>query len=34
MLTKIVVEAKSRKVLGVHILGPDAGEMAQTLESR
>ena len=31
MLMKIVVEAKSRKVLGVHILGPDAGEMAQVL---
>ena len=31
MLMKIVVEAKTRKVLGVHILGPDAGEMAQVL---
>ncbi|MEM7462046.1 MAG: glutathione-disulfide reductase [Pseudomonadota bacterium] len=31
MTMKIVVDADSSKVLGVHILGPDAGEMAQTL---
>ncbi len=31
MLMKIVCDAESDKVLGVHILGPDAGEMAQTL---
>lgn len=31
MTMKIVVDAKSDRVLGVHILGPDAGEMAQTL---
>ncbi|MGI9401314.1 MAG: glutathione-disulfide reductase [Rhizobiaceae bacterium] len=31
MIMKIVVDAESSKVLGVHILGPDAGEMAQTL---
>lgn len=31
MLMKIVVDAKSDLVVGVHILGPDAGEMAQTL---
>ncbi|KAB2699222.1 glutathione-disulfide reductase [Ochrobactrum sp. Kaboul] len=31
MLMKIVVDAKSRKVLGTHIMGPDAGEMAQLL---
>ncbi len=31
MLMKIIVDAKSDLVLGVHILGPDAGEMAQTL---
>jgi len=29
MLMKLVVEAATQKVLGVHILGPDAGEMAQ-----
>ncbi|WP_099865997.1 glutathione-disulfide reductase [Pararhizobium haloflavum] len=29
MIMKIVVDAKDRKVLGVHILGPEAGEMAQ-----
>lgn len=28
---KLVVESKSRKVLGAHIMGPDAGEMAQLL---
>jgi glutathione reductase (NADPH) len=31
MLMKLVVDAATRKVLGAHILGPDAGEMAQRL---
>lgn len=31
MLMKLVVDGASRKVLGAHILGPDAGEMAQLL---
>lgn len=31
MTMKIVVDAPTDRVLGVHILGPDAGEMAQTL---
>jgi glutathione reductase (NADPH) len=31
MLMKLVVDAGSRRVLGAHILGPDAGEMAQLL---
>ncbi|MHA1523680.1 MAG: glutathione-disulfide reductase [Alphaproteobacteria bacterium] len=31
MLMKIIVEKASDKVLGVHIMGPDAGEMAQLL---
>src|SRR5690606_38256390 len=31
MLMKLVVVATSRRVLGAHILGPDAGEMAQLL---
>ncbi|AQS41484.1 MAG: Glutathione-disulfide reductase [Candidatus Tokpelaia hoelldobleri] len=31
MLTKLVVDGDSRIVLGAHILGPDAGEMAQLL---
>ena len=31
MLTKLVVDAATRRVLGAHILGPDAGEMAQIL---
>jgi glutathione reductase (NADPH) len=31
MMMKIVVDNASDRVLGVHILGPDAGEMAQTL---
>ena len=31
MLTKLVVDAKTRIVVGAHILGPDAGEMAQLL---
>lgn len=31
MLLKIVVDAATRRVLGVHVLGPDAGELAQVL---
>jgi len=31
MTMKIVVDAGTDRVLGVHILGPDAGEMVQTL---
>ncbi len=31
MLMKIVVDADTDKVLGVHIMGPDAGELAQVL---
>ena len=31
MLMKLIVDAKTDKVLGCHILGPDAGEMAQLL---
>ncbi|WOC14887.1 glutathione-disulfide reductase [Pseudochrobactrum sp. MP213Fo] len=31
MLTKLVVDGDSRKVVGAHVLGPDAGEMAQLL---
>ncbi|MGX5803635.1 glutathione-disulfide reductase [Bradyrhizobium sp. Arg314] len=31
MLIKLVVDGSTRKVLGAHILGPDAGEMAQLL---
>jgi glutathione reductase (NADPH) len=31
MLMKLVVDGTTRKVLGAHILGPDAGEMAQLL---
>src|SRR5690606_7330110 len=31
MLMKLVVDAGSRQVVGAHILGPDAGEMAQLL---
>ena len=31
MIMKVVVNAADRKVLGVHILGPDAGELAQAL---
>ncbi|HEY4191909.1 MAG TPA: FAD-dependent oxidoreductase, partial [Mesorhizobium sp.] len=31
MLIKLVVDGASRKVLGAHILGPDAAEMAQVL---
>ncbi|MCX2697197.1 glutathione-disulfide reductase [Ochrobactrum chromiisoli] len=30
-LMKLIVDAKSRKVVGAHIMGPDAGEMAQLL---
>ena len=28
---KLVVDAATRRVLGCHILGPDAGELAQVL---
>lgn len=31
MLMKLVVDAETRRVVGAHILGPDAGEMAQLL---
>lgn len=31
MLMKLVVDADSRVVVGAHVLGPDAGEMAQIL---
>ncbi len=31
MLMKLIVDAKSRRVVGAHIMGPDAGEMAQLL---
>ncbi|EJF88657.1 glutathione-disulfide reductase [Bartonella tamiae] len=31
MLTKLIVDGESRIVIGAHILGPDAGEMAQLL---
>ena len=31
MVMKLVVDGNSRKVIGAHILGPDAGEMAQLL---
>ena len=31
MIMKLVVDAKSRKVVGAHVLGHDAGEMAQLL---
>jgi glutathione reductase (NADPH) len=31
MLMKLIVDAQTRLVLGAHILGPDAGEMAQLL---
>lgn len=31
MIMKLVVDAASRQVLGAHVLGPDAGEMAQLL---
>ena len=31
MIMKLVVDGATRKVVGAHILGPDAGEMAQLL---
>lgn len=31
MVMKIIAEAETGRVVGVHMLGPDAGEMAQTL---
>ncbi len=31
MIMKLIVDAGTRKVIGAHILGPDAGEMAQLL---
>jgi glutathione reductase (NADPH) len=31
MLMKLVVDARSQKVIGAHIMGPDAAEMAQLL---
>lgn len=31
MLMKLVVDAASQKVVGAHVMGPDAGEMAQLL---
>ncbi|WP_299814689.1 glutathione-disulfide reductase [uncultured Roseibium sp.] len=31
MLMKMIVDADSQKVLGVHLVGPDAGELAQIL---
>jgi glutathione reductase (NADPH) len=31
MMMKLVVDAASGRVVGCHILGPDAGEMAQLL---
>ncbi|MCB8837495.1 glutathione-disulfide reductase [Aurantimonas sp. VKM B-3413] len=31
MMIKLIVDAASRKVVGTHILGPDAGELAQAL---
>lgn len=31
MIMKLVVDAKTRVVVGAHILGPDAGELAQAL---
>ena len=31
MLMKLVVDGESKRVVGAHILGPDAGEMAQLL---
>jgi len=31
MLMKMIVDAETQKVLGVHIVGPDAGELAQIL---
>ncbi|MEM5312543.1 glutathione-disulfide reductase [Paraburkholderia sp. JHI869] len=31
VLMKLIVDAASRKVVGAHVMGPDAGEMAQLL---
>ena len=31
MLMKLIVKAASQKVIGAHVMGPDAGEMAQLL---
>ncbi|WP_159587902.1 glutathione-disulfide reductase [Chelativorans xinjiangense] len=31
MIMKLIVDAASRRVIGAHVLGPDAGEMAQIL---
>lgn len=31
MLMKLIVDAASRRVVGAHVMGPDAGEMAQLL---
>ena len=31
MIMKLIVDAESDKVLGCHVMGPDAGEMAQVL---
>lgn len=31
MILKLIVETKTQKVVGAHIMGPDAGEMAQLL---
>ena len=31
MIMKLIVDGATRKVVGAHILGPDAGEMAQLL---
>ncbi|WP_163266971.1 glutathione-disulfide reductase [Chelativorans alearense] len=31
MIMKLIVDAASRRVVGAHVLGPDAGEMAQLL---
>ncbi len=31
MLMKLIVDAETDKVIGAHVLGPDAGEMAQVL---
>jgi glutathione reductase (NADPH) len=31
MLMKLIVDAKSQKVLGCHVLGPDAGEIVQSV---
>ena len=31
MMMKVIVDAATDKVVGCHIMGPDAGEMAQVL---